>query len=234
MSSEFIIRGQISPYRLCLRRPWMTARGGWWYRRGWLICLENGDGRCGYGDCAPWVDLGTETLDQAEKRLRQSIVDVIGVTPATALDTLDSWKGLPAARCGVETALLDLLAQQNGVSIAHWLNPETSPGVAVNSALGRLDDGISVRLHRAIAEGYRVCKIKVGTGTVDEELRRLEELCGSLPEGVGLRLDANRSWDHSTAERMVDALRGLPIESVEDPLAAWDPDALSALQNRAT
>ena len=58
----------IRPYALPLRQPWTSARGTRTERRGWLIEVRAG-GLCGYGDCAPLPEAGTEGEAAAEAAL---------------------------------------------------------------------------------------------------------------------------------------------------------------------
>jgi len=227
---------RLVPYRLPLRRPWITRAGGWSVRQGWLLGIETADGPTGYGDCAPLPEAGTEPLGVAEARLNDAAAWVVGLTPEQALDGLDAWRDAPAVRCAVECALLDVVAQREGTSLARWLAPGAAPRVAVNAVLGSLDDDTESRARAAIGRGFRVLKLKLGVAPLDIELKRLGALSAALPEGVGLRLDANGSWDEAEARAVLSSLRGLPVESLEEPLAAPDPDpdpdpgALSRLQ----
>ncbi len=130
--------------------------------------------------------------------------------------------GAPAACCGLETALLDLLAQQAGLPLARWLNPRSAAAVKANAVLGGLDQPVVERALAAVAEGYSVLKLKVGLAAGHEEIPLLHDLARCLPAGVSLRLDANCAWNEKEAEDFLGALAGLPVESVEDPLASPD------------
>lgn len=209
------------PYRLPLRQAWRSARGGFDSRRGWLVRLESDTGLVGYGDCAPLPVAGTESPETAAATLNRLVPALRGLAPDAALRELDGMaSGAPAARCGLETALLDLLAQQAGLPLARWLNPEAQADVRVNAVLGGLDEGVMARAQAAVAAGHAVLKLKVGLAAGQEELPLLRDLAQGLPAGVGLRLDANRAWDEATARAYLGALTGLPVESVEDPLAS--------------
>jgi len=50
---------------------------------------------------------------------------------------------------------------------------------------------------------------------------------------VSLRLDANGAWDGRTAAGFIDGCAALPVESLEEPLALPDPQALARLQAAA-
>jgi len=59
----------IHRYALPLRRPWHTARGVLTRRQGFIVVLEQA-GDLGIGECAPLPMAGTESLRQAQERLR--------------------------------------------------------------------------------------------------------------------------------------------------------------------
>lgn len=228
-----IVRGEAARYELKLRRPWVTARGTWTYRRGWLVKLKTADGRVGFGDCAPLPELHTEDLTTTEQRLRDGFNAFTGIAPNHAFDRLSSWKKTPAARFALETALLDLLAQAEGVSLSRWLLPNAARVVRVNAALGALDESTAVRAREAVAQGYRVLKLKVGVGVPEKEQAQLRALSVTLPPDVTLRLDANGSWEAPQARQVLAALCGLPVESVEEPLKSPDRKRLRQLQESA-
>ncbi|HHH44970.1 MAG TPA: o-succinylbenzoate synthase [Gammaproteobacteria bacterium] len=139
--------------------------------------------------------------------------------------------GAPAVRCALETALLDIGAQQQGMPLSRWLARDAAGRVAVNAACGCLDEGFAVRLAEALAKGYRVLKIKMGLFPLDEELKYLQRL--QLPGGVNLRLDANRAWSFDQAAQAIEACRSVPVESLEEPLQAPDLAVLRVLQQQA-
>ncbi|BAN34197.1 L-alanine-DL-glutamate epimerase [Sulfuricella denitrificans skB26] len=221
-----------APYRLPLRQLWVSARGGFVVREGWLVRLETDAGLTGYGDCAPLPQAGTESMDSAVACLSDWATTLPGLPLEVALGRITAGAaGAPAACCGLETALLDLLAQQAGLPLARWLNSHSSAAVKVNAVIGGLDSQIVERALAAVAEGYSVLKLKVGLAAGHEEIPLLHNLVSCLPAGVSLRLDANCAWNEGQAEVFLSALTGLPVESVEDPLV--NPDMAGWLRLQA-
>jgi o-succinylbenzoate synthase len=221
----------IHPYRLPLTRPWGSARGRLGERLGWLVRVEAG-GLSGHGDCPPLPEAGTETHDCAAAALARGCRRLAGLTLGEALGALRP-AAAPAAAFALECALLDLRGRLLGVPLRRLLDPGAADRVPVNAALGPLDRIGEEDLAAAWAAGFRVLKLKVGIGAADLELARLRALAGQLPAGASLRLDANGAWDLPTATRLIGALAELPIESLEEPLADPDPEALARLQSRA-
>jgi o-succinylbenzoate synthase len=220
----------LAAYELPLRRAWVSARGRMGTRRGWLVRIRASDGEMGWGDCAPLEAAGTESWAAARRRLGEGLKGLGGLALAEALEALDGWRDSPAARCGVECALLDLLARAAGLPLAQWLTDEAVTQVPVNAAVGGVDADLPARAGKALAAGFQVLKVKLDGS--EEALDVLEGLAPELPPHARLRLDANGAWDMSRAEAFLERLRRLPVESLEEPLASPEPASLRSLQSR--
>lgn len=224
---------RVFPYRLPLKAEWHSAQGDYATRSGCLLCLETDSGLRGWGDCAPL------TGDAASDALLHWCKDLSGLDLAQARQRLDPSALPPAARCAVDTALADLAAQQAGLPLARWLNPqaalpETDLKVPCNAALGALDETAAACAMAALADGFTVLKLKVGLAALAQELAWLRQLADALPPGILLRLDANRAWSEGDARRFIAGLDGLPVDMLEEPLARPDLSRLAALQQHTT
>jgi o-succinylbenzoate synthase len=120
------------PYRLPLRRPWRSAQGVRRQREGWLVQASHG-GCCGYGDCAPLPEAGTETPPAALERLSTWLSDHHQSSLQTQLAALEDAlaSATPAADAALETALLDLSARLCGLRLSDYLIREQSPAAAI-------------------------------------------------------------------------------------------------------
>jgi o-succinylbenzoate synthase len=222
-----IARARLVPYRLPLKRPWVAAAATLRERQGMLVMVETDEGLVGHGDCAPLPSSGPD----GHARVFAALQAAVAALPGQAVAAV----ALPAAappelRWALETALVDILAQRQGVSMARFLGADgTVARVPVNAALGALDDECLARAESAQARGHVCAKIKVGVGAPDEELARLRELHAAAP-GLRLRLDANRAWNDADALRFLTGAADLSIEAVEEPLAAPTVARLAALQ----
>lgn len=217
-------------YRLPFKQTWRTSRGILTQRHGWIIELTTDEGRQGYGDCAPLPLAGTESAQHAHARLLQRLPAMQDQPVEEAAETLPALTDAPAARHALETALLDLLSQAAGVSLRRWLSPQAVDCLAVNGSAGPLDEQAPRRCAQLIEQGFNVLKLKVGLAEAARELRWLEQLCRRLPEQVSLRLDANGAWSMGEAQRFLEGIEGLAIESLEEPLALPRLEQLQALQ----
>lgn len=224
----------LQPYRLLLRDPWLTASGAFSWREGWLLQVETDCGRSGYGDCAPLPATGTESPQLAEVVLRERTRLLVGMSVDDALAALDAPESFqaPAARCAIESALLDLLAQSLGVPFRRYLAADAADQVQVNAALGSLQQLDERAVRSACQQGYSVLKLKVGIGPVDDELFHLRNIAEQLPAGTQLRLDANGAWNEPDAARFIAGCADLPVDMLEEPLADPSMASLARLQSQ--
>jgi O-succinylbenzoate synthase len=197
------LRLQSRRYRLSFRAPVRTAHGLWREREGVVVRIEEAGGAVGYGEAAPIPHFGTETSDEVEEGIR-----ILGEwTNEEALSAVPARLGclrhaLAAARAGAadETAAT-----------------KDTLGVAALLPAGR--DALAAIATRAEA-GFRTFKWKVGVGDLADELSLLDDVCGALPAGAKLRLDANGAWERRAAERWLERCAERPVEFVEQPCFA--------------
>jgi O-succinylbenzoate synthase len=131
-----------------------------------------------------------------------------------------------------ECAQLDLCAQRAGLPFDAWLggNPPLA-SIAVNASLGSLQAVSCEKLTTTFTMGFRVIKLKIGVGTLAEEIELLRELACTLPTDCQLRLDANGAWSNAQARTFFSACHDLPIEACEEPLQSPTANDLARLQD---
>ena len=221
------LEADLRPHSLRLARPWRTAGGVIREPRGWHLLLDTPSGLRGIGEAACLRRQDWEVCGSA----------LTGLVEAGAGRSFGWWLAQrdrlpPAARMAVESALLMLAAGESGLPLYRWLAGEARPRVRVNTVAGVLDGQAQRRLWLLAEAGYSLAKFKVGVFAVTEELERLRGL--EVPQGMRLRLDANRAWTPREAEAVVGALAGLPIEGLEEPLSEPHPEGLARLQETAS
>lgn len=195
------------PFALPLRAPLRLATGVLTERRGVLLRLGGGDGRVGWGECAPFPGLSPDTSEVAEASLQ------------TWIDRRDDTVLTPAARAAVDGARLDLDAQRRGVSLARALAPGAAASVPLAALLAGDDAAVVAKASGLRRAGYAAAKLKVGGPAVDADVRRIRAVADALGPDVALRLDANRAWSFDDARRVADALAGIALDYLEEPLA---------------
>ena len=215
----------VHPYALRLTAPVVWGGVAHGERRGALVRAETASGEVGWGDAAPLPGFSRETLDEALAATRDPVRALTGVevNPAEVFRfdsplhaRLDAAGLPPSARFGLDLALADAAAQCAGRTLAQVLAPD--PAVSLPLA-GLVLDGSVAEATRLAALGYRTLKLKVGRASVDEDAALVLAVREAVGPGVALRLDANRAWSAKDARRFADAVSGVALEFVEEPLA---------------
>lgn len=225
------IKQQIIAYSLPLSQPWLSSKGHYHVRNGWLVSLTDKAGITGYGDCCPMPEAGTESYAQSENCLH----DLLQVPADLLYGKLEQYRmSHPAACCCVSTALLDLQARQQHLPLGHLLNKKASGEISLNAPAGTLMNVNHARLQQLRQDGFQVIKLKVGIAAPADELVQLHQLAKHLDSSILLRLDANQAWNSKQAAYFVHGIQGLPVESLEEPLQTPTLAALEKLQSNNT
>lgn len=206
------------------------------------------EGNWGVGESAPLPQHGTETLEACEaalKSFRQALPAEVCLPDLESGSLLQAIKhscmvleplgpgmsaASPAARHGLEQALLDLLAKQANKPLCKWLLPTAEPWVVVNATIsGNSAEDCAKAAVKAIEEGHDTLKIKVGMAGIEADYQRLRIVRQSVGPSVKIRVDANGAWSEDEAHRWIDRMAGFNLEYVEQPVPAGNTDALARL-----
>src|SRR5213596_690408 len=91
------------------------------------------------------------------------------------------------------------------------------------------DDEVKAICARAVEQGFRAVKIKVGYPTLEEDARRVETVRAAVGAETAIMVDANQSLTLPEAIRRGRAFAELGCLWFEEPLPADDEDGYVAL-----
>lgn len=233
-----IVRARLQPYTLPLRDAWPSADGNVNDRRGWILALEDGSGRMGLGDAAPFPGFGLETHASAGAGLKVAMARLVGMSRdgfaavIADLPNLAPVAAAPTARAAIDCALHDLMAQEEGLPLARYLGgARTLLEVPANVTIPRVPPDRAAEMgRRAVNAGFGTLKLKVGGARHTEDLERLRVLRDAVGPDVRIRVDANQAW---SVDEAIEALRALAIyhlEYAEQPVAADDIEGLARVR----
>jgi L-Ala-D/L-Glu epimerase len=207
--------------------PFVIARGGSSEWRVVMVRLIDDDGLEGWGEAAPSRFYGetADTVLAALDRLRP-IVEGAQASDIEAIELamISALRYNAAARCAVSAALHDLQGKRLGVPLWKlWgLTPASSPRSSFTIAIAADDDTLRSRVHEALAAGYPILKVKLGT---DRDRRIIQLVRDTAPNAI-LRVDANAAWTAKQTLVMAPLLKELCVEFIEQPLPPHDLDGL--------
>lgn len=239
-----VVAARVIPVRLRFAQPVRTARGEFQDRASVLLELRDADDVAGYGEAAPWVGFGMESVAAAESTLRAVSGSLEGgqVEPGHWAPALAArLRATPAARAAIQGALWDLAARRAGDPLAAYLASHI--GSCAGDALHRVPvsallfsgepDALRQEAARARLAGHRAAKLKLGAATLADDVARVRAAREGLGPGVRLRGDANGAWSLAGAFKALEAVAPFDIEYVEQPVATDDIAGLAELRRRA-
>lgn len=231
------MRATILVHRIPIETPVQTSFGIMADRPSVILRIEDEEGAVGFGEVwCNWPNVGAEH----RARLLEAVILPLAGESGLARQPAALWHQLstrlrilaiqcgepgPIAQClaGLECALQDLMARRAGLPLSRFLSPDAAATVAVYAS-GINPTGAPQTAERAIAAGYRACKVKIGfgAGRDRENLLGARALIGS---GNRLMADANQAWTPEEALAFAALADEAELDWLEEPLAHDAPDA---------
>jgi len=131
----------------------------------------------------------------------------------------------------IDTALWDILGRARGVPCWKMWGAvhEKIPAYAMVGWLNYDDTEVTRICRKAVEQGFRGVKIKVGYPTLREDVRRVEIVRAAIGDDVDLMVDANQSLTVKEAMQRGRAFQELGCLWWEEPLPADDIEGYTAL-----
>jgi L-alanine-DL-glutamate epimerase-like enolase superfamily enzyme len=146
------------------------------------------------------------------------------------LDDLLTGNIPPAARCGLDIALHDLIGKDCGKPLYRLLGLDPSQTPVTSFTIGIGDRDATLRKVAEIGR-HPVMKVKLGLGNVQQEVETIE-LIRSKYTGT-IRIDANEGWDAEQAVSVLRELERFDIEFCEQPIPAGHPEQLRFVKDHS-
>lgn len=162
-----------------------------------------------------------------------------GIDPHRAWDVLmaDEKPGGHGERSGavglLDAALWDLKAKLADeplwIALARASGRPAGAKVAIYASGGHYRDADDAKLlcedvRRAMDEGHRRFKIKIGGVSLEEDIARVEAVLAVLGPGMTLAVDGNGTFDRDKTVRYLEALAAYPLAWIEEPVHPLDYD----------
>lgn len=230
---------EVWPVDVPLSDPFVISRGALSVASLAYVRVRLACGMEGFGEIAPFTALTGETRAGSIEAANQL---------ATLLHDCScaDWESLafimhtaapsqPAARCGLECAMVDALARAQGVTLfEHWRGLGGEPALHEHESditLPILDaERVDQLARQWYGRGFRIFKMKVGAD-IDADVRAVERLARAHPD-VSFILDANQGFDVAGARELVNALAAHAerIRLIEQPVARENLEGMAELR----
>lgn len=193
-----------------------------------VVRVEADNGMVGFGEAPPTAVITGDTKGSIVTAIRDFIApSLIGMD----IENIDGIMQRlhkcilknTSAKAAVDMAIYDLYAKHLGQPLYKILGGgsnevETDLTISVNDIPEMVQDSL-----RAVNEGFRILKIKVGKEGL-KDVERIKAIREAVGPDIVLRVDANQGWNAKDAVRIIRAMEdaGLEIDLVEQPVNAHD------------
>ncbi|MBA2252880.1 MAG: dipeptide epimerase [Nitrospirales bacterium] len=230
-----ITKVELWPIDIPITDAFVVATGQRLVAENIFVRLTLESGAVGYGEMAPFPEVGGESRDSCLKAARELAAVMLGKF-ATHYHTIartmyEMAAAHPAARCGLETALLDALCRELGIPLwALWGGADVRERETdITIPITTVERAIS--LGRGwYTKGFRLFKTKVGV-EVEQDIHRVEALHRALPD-IAFIIDANQGFTEAQCRTFVKEISscGATIVLLEQPVPREDLEGMAALR----
>ncbi len=235
LTTTLIRKIEFWPIDVPLTNPFVVATGTRLTAENVFLRVTLAGGAEGYGEAAPFPEVGGENRPSCLAALHRIGATVLGRDAAQyvslASEFAEAARAHPAARCALETAIIDAYCRSiiqpmwqfwGGVDVRPRETDITIPICDLHS---------TVRLARGwYARGFRLFKMKVGND-VEEDIRRLEAVHQALP-GIRFIGDGNQGFTREACMRFVAGVHGFggTLSLLEQPVPREELESLAAIR----
>lgn len=182
---------------------------------------------------------------EATRVLVESIGAALVGQPVVPFD-VDQWfsqrfrllgrTGLTTMVCaGIDIALWDAVAKSHDVPLVALLggNPSKKVPAYDSHSMDGIETG-TLRAKRAVEQGHRAIKTKIGYKTLQEDVEVLRALRKTVGSDVEIFVDYNQGLSVPEAMRRISALAGEGISWVEEPTLQEDLNGHAEIRRNST
>lgn len=236
MNANAIQRIHLWPIDIPIKDPFVVATGSRVTAQNLFVRVILNDGTSGYGEAAPFPEVGgedrTSCLAAATGLARSLISRPVADYERIAADLQHAARSYPAARCGLETAILDAHCRSQHLPLwSLWGSAEVEEH-ETDITIPICDADKTIQLAKGwYGRGFRLFKMKVGQD-VDEDIRRLELVHRALP-GIAFIGDGNQGFSREECLAFAQGVKGFGgrLVLLEQPLVREDLDGLQAIRH---
>jgi len=230
-----IERIDVWPVDIPLVDPFVIATGSRTLAENVFVRVTLINGVQGYGEAAPFPETGGETRASCLSALIQLGHTILGYSADQFKDLAIRMKeqvlGQPAARCALETALLDAHCRAMNLPLWKFWGGEDlrQRETDITIPICHVEKTLALA-HSWYKKGFRLFKLKVGQD-VESDIQRLAAVHRELPN-VAFIGDGNQGFSRKECLAFVKGVArfGGRMLLLEQPVAREDLDAMAAIR----
>lgn len=232
--------------RIPFKKPFKHASATRSFAENIVIRCQNAEGVAGWGETIAREYVTGESTTATIERYT-AIPKKLWQTNLITLDDIDDFvteAGLtnyPVARCGLETALLDMMARAENLPLFQFLSAHC-PDRAPVCNRGPFFYGGAIGLHGPIKTCINAVKMRLFSfkkvklkleHDLQADRKRLKICRTILGPQIDLRVDANEAWDPQYAAAITPYLDEANVSAVEQPFPKDTPQHNKSFRNKS-
>jgi L-Ala-D/L-Glu epimerase len=233
--SSTIRKVEFWPIDIPITDPFVVSTGARTIAENVFLRVTLSNGAQGYGEAAPFPEVGGETRESCLIALHQLSKVILGrsATGYTDVGRLLSEQAptYPAARCGLETAVIDAYCRTSNIPMWQlWGHADVrARETDITIPIAGLDKTVALAVGW-YAKGFRLFKMKVGNDAEDD-IRRLYAVHRALP-GISFIGDGNQGFSRQECLTFVQGVKrfGGAMVLLEQPVFRDDLDSMAAIR----
>lgn len=210
--------------KMRMKTPFTTSFGTQIDRYVTIVELIDKEGLSGFGECVAGEDplYSEEFMDSALVAIRKYFSPLLLQSklshPKEVTELFKPFKRNMMAKAGIETAVWDLYAKQQGEPLYKILGGnKTEVDVGISLGLEKTDEEIIERVREKVEEGYKRIKVKIKPGRDIEMIRAIRKEFPDIP----LMADANSAYTLDDID-LLKQLDAFNLMMIEQPLGSSD------------
>jgi L-Ala-D/L-Glu epimerase len=234
-TSTAICKVEFWPVDVPLTDPFVVATGSRTVAENVFLRVTLANGVQGYGEAAPFPEVGGETRESCLITLHQLGKTVLGRSAAGYKEIgwllSEQARTYPAARCGLETAVIDAYCHALNIPMWQLWGGADVCARETDITIPITDLDKTVALARGwYTKGFRLFKMKVGND-VENDIQRLEAVHRSLP-GISFIGDGNQGFSRQDCLTFAQGVKkfGGTMVLLEQPVVRDDLDSMAAIR----
>jgi L-alanine-DL-glutamate epimerase-like enolase superfamily enzyme len=230
-----IVDIEVSPWDIELTEPFGIATGTQAVANNVLVRVRLSNRTVGIGEAAPFPAVNGETQQGAIAAVVAATSAIIGEDAArfrrVSARLREPTAEAPSARAAIECAVFDAVTRNAGMSLCHFFGgAEDTLETDITIVTGSVEHARAAA-ERAMTAGFHTLKVKVGGGSLDEDVERLRAILLAAPV-ARLVLDANASLSPDEAVELVERVGADRIALFEQPTAPDDLEGMHSVRRR--
>jgi L-Ala-D/L-Glu epimerase len=233
-TSDAIRKVEFWPVDIPITDPFVVATGARTVAENVFLRITLASGAQGYGEAAPFPEVGGETRESCLTTLHRLSTAVLGHSVANYQELgrmlSEQARTHPAARCCLETAVIDAHCHASNIPMWQLWGSVDVRARETDITIPIADLDKTVTLARGwYTKGFRLFKMKVGKD-VENDIRRLEAVHRTLP-GISFIGDGNQGFSRQDCLTFAQGVKrfGGTMLLLEQPVVRDDLDSMMAI-----